>query len=73
MTSDRIVVLCISLLLLLTLKVLIVKGKEPTDDLIPVIAVSVLLIFLVFSVAFYLICEYIHLTINTSVVVSTLI
>ncbi|XP_017347367.1 hepatitis A virus cellular receptor 1 [Ictalurus punctatus] len=30
-------------------------GKEPTDDLIPVIAVSVLLIFLVFSVAFYLI------------------
>ncbi|MCI4386497.1 hypothetical protein PGIGA_G00063110 [Pangasianodon gigas] len=48
-------------------------GQEPTDDMLPVTVVSILLIFLIFGTAIYLICEYINLTISTNIVLSTLI
>lgn len=56
---------------LISLKVLVIKGGEPTDDSLPVTVVSILLICLVFGTAFFLICEYINLIINLSVARST--
>lgn len=52
---------------------LVIKKKVPKDDTLPVTVVSILLILLAFGTAVYLICEYIYVTSNTSVVLSMLI